>query len=165
MAPAQPLSAAQAHNAGQRLQALAYLQIGWRQRDVAAATGLTQGAISKLQVRARARGWNPEAKQILELEWVIDGERSGRPATRRERRAREKEEASRDEPGLPSSTGEQAELVSEANSNEPELPSTAISQAELVSEGYSNGLELPSTALPQAEILSGPTMQRIPIRT
>lgn len=77
--PPTATSARQTHSAGQRVQALAYLQAGWQQKDVANAVGLTQPAISRLAAKAKERGWNPDVKPIIELEWVVDKPRSGRP--------------------------------------------------------------------------------------
>ncbi|KAL8855883.1 MAG: hypothetical protein Q9178_007503 [Gyalolechia marmorata] len=68
-----------AFSAGQRIQELAYLQIGWKQKDVTNAVVLTQGAISKLKIEAIERGWDPQGGGILELKYVIDRPRAGRP--------------------------------------------------------------------------------------
>ncbi|KAL8937429.1 MAG: hypothetical protein Q9211_003696 [Gyalolechia sp. 1 TL-2023] len=104
-------SARQTHSAGQRVQALAYLQAGWQQKDVANAVGLSQSAISKLAAKAKERGWNPKDKPIIELEWVVDKPRTGRPHAL-----------------TPEKEAQVIKKVENGNRNERELSAAAIAQ-------------------------------------
>ncbi|KAL9601674.1 MAG: hypothetical protein Q9219_002394 [cf. Caloplaca sp. 3 TL-2023] len=65
--------------AGQRLQALALIQHGLSQTETMRITKLSQPSISRLVNKARSRGWDPMKQQVLQLDFVLEEDRPGRP--------------------------------------------------------------------------------------
>ena len=67
------------HNIGTNIQALALAEAGTPVQLVSQTTGLAPRTIYHLRVKARARGFDPQVSPMLKLEYVEDGDKSGRP--------------------------------------------------------------------------------------
>ena len=63
----------------QRIQALALVEHGIAAKMVQAVTGVSTRSISALKIKARQRGYDPAVSRVLEVEYIEDAPRSGRP--------------------------------------------------------------------------------------
>ena len=67
------------HDLGTRMQALALAEHGIAVKIVEAVTQLSNQTIYRLKKQARERGFDPEKSTQLQLKYMIDKPRSGRP--------------------------------------------------------------------------------------
>ena len=72
-----------------RIQALALADEGVRIERIKEITGLSKRAIYDIKAKAKRRGHDPTISRALKLEFVEDGERSGRPVEITEAREQE----------------------------------------------------------------------------
>jgi hypothetical protein len=75
------VSKAPKHSIGARIQALSFLELNMPQFEITARTGISKSWIYKLRKKALANGWNPEILGIVEVSYIEDSLRSGRPKT------------------------------------------------------------------------------------
>ena len=69
------------HDVAVRIQALPLWEFGMPVAEVSKITGISIRTIYNLKTRAVSRGYDPEISQLLKLEYLEDGTRTGHPKT------------------------------------------------------------------------------------